>query len=34
VLQKPIFRKSVMATCQRLEQVARVFFFPGTSMVI
>jgi hypothetical protein len=25
VLQKPIFRESVLATCQRLEQVARVF---------
>jgi hypothetical protein len=26
VLQKPIFRESVMAICQRLEQVARMFF--------
>jgi hypothetical protein len=26
VLQKAIFQESVMDTCQRLEQVARVFF--------
>jgi hypothetical protein len=26
VLQKPIFQELILATCQRLEQVTRVFF--------
>jgi hypothetical protein len=30
VLHKPILQESVTDTCQQLEQVAKVFFFPGT----